>query len=246
MTSTLHHGYADLHMHTTASDGTSNIRDLLNYITQHKSHLNAIAITDHDTLDASLWAYEQRHRYPFDIIPGVEVSSRAGHILALWVTTPIPTNMNLTDTVSAIHEAGGIAVLAHPFHVHMSIVWQNARRYLCQPKVLLISGIDAIEVHNAGVVTPISNRLSRHLARRLNIAELGNSDAHTPGAVGSGVTRFEGRTGDDLRRAIEQNRTRAEGTPWPLKEYIRYLQHMSQYGEINSSANMNSSQQTIL
>ncbi len=244
MTPSQHYGYADLHMHTTASDGASPVRDLLNDITRHKPHLNVIAITDHDTLDAALWAYEQKQRYPFDIVPGMEVSSRAGHILALWITTPIPANMDLMDTVTAIREAGGISVLAHPFHVHMGIVWQNARRYLREPEVLLQAGIDAIEVHNAGVVTPISNWLSRCLAQRLNLAMLGNSDAHTPGAVGSGVTRFIGRSSDDLRRAIEQNQTIAEGKPWPWKEYLRYLQHMSTYGEINSSANMNSSHQT--
>ena len=98
-------GRADLHMHTTASDGKPAVQELLNFIQKQRKHLNVIAITDHDKLDASLWAYKRRSFYLFDIIPGVEVSSRDGHILALWVTTPIQRDMDLADTVAAIHEA---------------------------------------------------------------------------------------------------------------------------------------------
>ncbi len=77
-------GRADLHIHTTASDGKASVKELLNFIANQRPHLNAIAITDHDILDASLWAYERNSFYPFDIIPGVEVSAQGCHILALW------------------------------------------------------------------------------------------------------------------------------------------------------------------
>ncbi|MEL6526409.1 MAG: hypothetical protein AAFQ07_11945, partial [Chloroflexota bacterium] len=52
-------GRADLHMHTDASDGRPSVSELLNFVRKHRPHLSAIAITDHDTLDASLWAYER-------------------------------------------------------------------------------------------------------------------------------------------------------------------------------------------
>lgn len=218
-------GRADLHMHTTASDGKYTVREMLDFIAAKRRSLNVIAITDHDTLDAALWAYEQRHRYPFDIIPGVEVSSLAGHILGLWVTTPIPRNMNLTDTVAAIHEAGGLAVLAHPFHIEMSLVRKQAWRYWRNPQVLLDSGLDAIEAHNAAIVTPGSNIIAGKLAKRIGLAVTGGSDAHTTGAVGSGVTCFAGQTADDLRLALTTRHTAAEGAAWHIKEYIAYLRH---------------------
>ena len=47
----------------------------------------------------------------------------------------------------------------------------------------------------------------------------GSSDAHTPGAVGSGVTRFAGHTSDDLRIALAAKQTVAEGNTWPIIEY---------------------------
>lgn len=229
-------------MHTTASDGVASVRELLDFVAEHRPHLNAIAITDHDTLDASLWAYEHQSFYPFDVIPGVEVTSTAGHILALWVTKPIPAGMDLRDTAAAIHEAGGLAILAHPFHFHMSLVFRNAWRYLIRPEVLSEAGIDGVEAHNAGVVTPISNWLSHRLGRQLGIAVTGSSDAHTNGAIGSGLTRFPGQTAHDLRHALENAQTRAEGRPWPINDYIQYLQHMMSPAAASSLETTSSSQ----
>lgn len=218
-------GRADLHMHTTASDGTTPVPDLLSYLACYRRDLDVIAITDHDTLDASLWAYEHRHHYPFDIVPGLEVSSRGGHVLALWVTTLIPANLSLEETVIAIHEAGGLAILAHPLHIEMDIVRYNARRYWQQPTVLSEAKLDALEGHNAAVALPGTNWMARVLARRAGLPMTGSSDAHTPGAVGSGTTRFRGKSGDDLRQSILTGDIAAEGSTWHIREYIAYLLH---------------------
>lgn len=213
-------GLADLHMHTTASDGFAPVARLLDYVAAQQ-HLDVIAITDHDTLEASLWAYERREDYPFDMVPGVEISSLGGHVLGLWVTQPIPRDMPLAETVAAIHAQGGLAILAHPceLFVHPKLVW----RYLTRPEVLLESGIDAIEVHNSGAPTPGGNILSRRLAQKLRLPVLGNSDAHTLTAIGCGVTRFQGRSAQDLRQAIMNGTTGAEGQLWPIIDYLRLL-----------------------
>ncbi len=215
-------GRADLHMHTNASDGLSSAKELLDFVAR-RGDLDVIAITDHDELDASLWAYEQRHRYPFDIIPGIEVTSREGHVLGLWVTQPIPMWMSLAETAEAIHEQGGLATLAHPFHLHACVGVGNAWRYLRSPQVLLQSGIDALEIHNAGVATPGSNWLARRLGRRLGIPVTGSSDAHALNSIGSGQTRFPGHTAEELRHALAEGHTLAEGTAWPLTDYWKLL-----------------------
>ncbi len=213
-------GLADLHMHTTASDGRATVAEVLNYIAA-QGRLNVIAITDHDRLDASLWAYEHRARYPFEIVPGVEVSSRDAHVLALWVTQPIPRGLSLAETAAAIHEQGGLAVLAHPFEmfVHLKPIW----RYLTRPEVLLATGIDAIEAHNSGAPTPVGNRLARRLAAKIRLPMIGSSDAHTLTGIGCGITRFEGQTALDLRHALVHGSTIAEGIRWPITDYLRIL-----------------------
>jgi predicted metal-dependent phosphoesterase TrpH len=218
-------GRADLHMHTTVSDGLATVRDLLEFVVKRRK-LDVIAITDHDRIEGSLWAYERRDRYPFDIVPGMEVSSAGGHVLALWVTKLIPANMSLEETIAAIHEQGGLAVLAHPFHVQMRFVARNAPRYLRKPQLLLEWGLDALEVHNAGMLTPGCNLVARSVAKRIGIPQIGNSDAHTLGAVGSGWTRFPGHTAAHLREAILRGETRARGRSWGAREYAKFTKDL--------------------
>jgi len=213
---------ADIHIHTTASDGFASVEQVLDHIARLGT-LSVIAITDHDVLDASLWAYSQRARYPFDIIPGVEVSSADGHILALWVTQPVAAGMSLKETAAAIHAQGGVAVLAHPFEA--SVDTGAFVRYLRHPEVVREAAIDAVEIHNAGTMTPGANRLAPRLAARLGMPVTGGSDGHSLEAIGRGWTRFPGSTADDLRAALLQGKTAGGGGSWPLADYLRLLPH---------------------
>lgn len=211
-------GRADIHMHTTASDGFSSVETLLAHITKLGT-LDVIAITDHDVLDSSLWAYNHRDQYPFEIIPGVEVSSAVGHVLALWVTQPIEKGMPLVDTVAAIHKQGGMAILAHPFEV--LVCTEAPFHYLRHPESIREAGIDAIEIHNSGAFTPGNNILARRLARQLNLPTVGNSDGHSLGAIGRGSTYFKGKTAQDFRAAVMSGQTKVEGRRWPIQDYVR-------------------------
>lgn len=228
-------GRADIHMHTTASDGFATVKEVLNHITTMGT-LDVIAITDHDVLDSSLWAYEHRHNYPFEIIPGVEVSSAEGHVLALWVTQPIKRGMSLADTASAIHDQGGMAILAHPFEL---IVCPDAcYRYWRNPEIVREAGIDAIEVHNAGAMTPGNNLLARRMAASLKLPIVGNSDGHSLAAIGRGSTRFVGRTAEDFRNAVLRRATLVQGTMWPFADYVALFPNLirDKFGSLTNVA----------
>jgi predicted metal-dependent phosphoesterase TrpH len=218
----LHHlerlGRADLHMHTRASDGLYSVQQVLDHVARRHT-LDVIAITDHDVLDASLWAYEHRDRYPFEIVPGLEVTSAEGHVLALWCMQPIPKHLSLSETAAAIHEQGGLAVLAHPGEV--LIGGSTVMKHLRRPSLITEAGIDAIEVYNAGTLTPGSNRLARRMADRLPLPRLANSDAHTLNGIGRAMTRFEGRTAQDLLQAILTQQTWVEGRSWSFMDYLQ-------------------------
>lgn len=217
-------GRADLHMHTTASDGVPTVRELLEHV-EHNTRLDAIAITDHDRVDAALWAMDHQHEYSFTIIPGTEVSSAMGHVLGLWVSYPIPPGLSLKETVAAIHEQGGIAILAHPYHFYIDQVRHYVMKYNRNPALLVEAGLDGIEVHNAGIMFPGLNRLARRLAYRIPMAAVGGSDAHTLNAVGAGQTRFFGASACDLRQALMGRDTVVEGRAWPPTAYWKYLRH---------------------
>src|SRR5580692_10354552 len=65
---------ADLHLHTRYSDGTFTPRELV----EHAARLGfaAIAVTDHDTLDAIPEALSAGQEFGIEVIPGVEITSR--------------------------------------------------------------------------------------------------------------------------------------------------------------------------
>jgi 3',5'-nucleoside bisphosphate phosphatase len=79
---------ADLHLHTTASDGQLRPAELVQLA--RKNHLNTIAITDHDTTDGLREAQQAADGSPV-IIPGIELSAEENevdvHMLGYYVPT---------------------------------------------------------------------------------------------------------------------------------------------------------------
>ena len=66
--------FADLHLHTRYSDGTFTPRELVEHAL--KQGFTAIAVTDHDTLDAIPEALAAGQELGIEVIPGVEITSR--------------------------------------------------------------------------------------------------------------------------------------------------------------------------
>jgi predicted metal-dependent phosphoesterase TrpH len=214
-------GRADMHMHTDVSDGAASVGALLKYV--DTLDLDVIAITDHDRLDASLYAYEYQDTYSFEVVPGMEVTSHEGHVLAWWVTEPVPAGMTLEETAQAVHEAGGIAVLAHPFHMHVKETRRGVARYWNDLDLIRRAGFDGVEVVNAGNVILGVNGWAKLALRGLGLAYLGNSDAHTLTGIGSASTGFQGKTAADLRRAIAARTTFPNGGLWSVTAYADYV-----------------------
>jgi len=220
-------GKADIHNHTTASDGLQTPHEVVHYAATH-TDLNVIAITDHDTVDGAHAAYDywQRHRdqYPhLEVIKGIEVSSAGGHILGLFVEEDIPANMRVEDTISAIHEQGGLAIAAHPFTI---------MEFFFKPQgvgkgIAYLSELDGIEARNASPSELFANYQTMFFNRRhLSIPELGGSDAHFRTMIGKTHTLFPGTSAAELRRAIEAGEVRPAGhvvSPFSVIPAILYL-----------------------
>lgn len=203
---------AELHSHSALSyDGRDPI-DLL--LEQARAvGLDAIAITDHDEIDASLEAVEKAPEYDLIGIPGMEVTSEAGHVLALGVSELIPAGLPFDETLSRIREQGGIAILPHPFQKSRSGVSQNVTR-------AQLASADAIEVYNSRLLTGRKNRLAKQFARKRNLPMTAGSDAHISEMVGQAVTLInaEEQTMAGIIDAIRAGNTRIDGkrTPWRI------------------------------
>jgi len=85
-------GFVDLHLHTIHSDGTERPEAVV--AMAHQARLQAIAITDHDTLAGLPAAAVAAERHAIELIPGVELSASDGHsdvhILGYFVDPEAP------------------------------------------------------------------------------------------------------------------------------------------------------------
>jgi hypothetical protein len=108
-------GKADMHLHTLYSDGTASVAELLEHVERH-TDLDVIAITDHERIDGALRARDihESAGYSFDLVVGEEITTRRGHVLALFLTERVPALRPLPETLERIHDQGGLAIAAHP------------------------------------------------------------------------------------------------------------------------------------
>ena len=216
-------GKADLHIHSTASDGVRTPAAILDYV-EHHTDLDLVAIADHDVLAGSLEAREiaGRRRFRFEVLVAVEVTTLEGHLLAYDIERPIRMLQPLARTVRLIHEQGGFAVAPHPLSpLTRSIGRRGLLRNLSHPDPS--ARLDGIEVLNPSVAGRVVYQKIVRLNRTLGLRETGGSDSHTLETIGSAFTRFVGRSADDYRRSFWRRMTTAEGVFWGWTEHRHLL-----------------------
>jgi predicted metal-dependent phosphoesterase TrpH len=197
-------GRADLHIHTTLSDGEATPRQMADLLA--RGDLAVAAVADHDTVEGALRVRELLAGRGPEIVIGTEVTSADGHLLALFVDRDVPPGLSARETVEIVHERGGLAIAVHPYFPIYSLGDLAARL-----------PFDGIEIANGTVLGELGNRRA---ARRLGAsarAVVGGSDAHLLAAVGHVRTHFHGCTAADLRVAIERGET------WPAFDWSTHL-----------------------
>lgn len=201
--------YADLHVHTTGSDGLCEVRD---WSRQARStSIQLIAITDHDHIGTVRRWHDEHRGVADNVLPGVEITAR-GRIVHIGILFPRAIPRELPDPGTPLFDVmrwaraidGAIVVLVHP----LPGLWRIQLRRLSRAGLLP----DAIETHFplAFWRTPAFEQA----AVRYQLAMLGATDAHmTPAQLGRYVTRFPGRSVDDLVTAIHERTTHGVTRP---------------------------------
>jgi predicted metal-dependent phosphoesterase TrpH len=203
-------GFADLHIHSIYSyDGTATVPAVLRRAKE--IGLNVIAITDHDEIAGALEAVDLASHYGVEVIPGSEITTAEGDLLALNIREKIQPNLSLIETLLRVKDQGGVAIAAHPMAGGWgmkSLTPASILKALHHPNAGQI--LVGIEAYNGTAIDRISNHAARIFANTLNIAQTGNSDAHIIDTIGFGATEFSGTTAADLLTALRERTTRVK------------------------------------
>lgn len=197
-------------MHTCHShDATTTPKELIQYA--KKRGLHGVAVTDHNTFRAAKEI--SRKTKDFIVIPGIEIDTKQGHILALNPTRNIPFGHGLCETVEMIHEANGIAIASHPTGIKKGMKKQLSTKF------------DAIEVINStSFPFFFSSRQNRKIAQALSLPQTAGSDAHIPFEIGNAYTIIDAEPQTDaIIKAIKRGATQPVGKPTPWKHRVGRL-----------------------
>lgn len=200
----------DMHVHTVGSpDAHTRVEDLPKIIKSRG--LDGVAVTEHDSLNPL--------KFPdVLIIPGIEVSSRDGHVIGLGVREKIPSRLPAGETIQRIHEQGGIAIIPHPYDPVCECV--KLAKLTVRP--------DAVETMNADALSfSISNWLARRDASKFKLPQVGGSDSHIPQSIGDAYTVLDSTSREliDVLNAIKAGKVHPEGHATSIRNKIRKLRY---------------------
>ena len=162
-------------------------------------------------------AYKIAKETDFLIIPGMEVSSADGHIVALNVKELIPRGLSAPETVEQIHKAGGVAIACHPYVYFKGCL-----------KEKVCSTFDAIEVINSRAFPfKRSVRKAEETAKKLGLVRVAGTDSHYGPQIGYAYTAIETDEPkvEAIARAIVEGNCQPFGKAVPINENVQLEFH---------------------
>jgi hypothetical protein len=200
----------DLHVHTVRSYDAHTRREDLPAIIKSRG-LDGVAVTEHNIFDPP----------SFDdalILPGVEISSRDGHIIALGINEMIQPRLPADDTIQRIHNQDGVAIIPHPYDPVCQCI--KIARLKTRP--------DAVETVNADALSfYISNWLARRDSAKFKLPQVGGSDSHIPQTIGDAYTLIDAKSRDlkDILDGIRSGKVSGEGRATSIMNKMRKLRY---------------------
>ena len=188
----------DMHVHTSYSDSKGSPEEVIK--TAKNKGLDGIAITDHNTLKGAKASMNIHSN--LIIIPGEEIKTDKGDILAFGIERTIPANLPLEEAIRRVHLQNGLVFIPHPTVPFFGKLKEEEIRHL---------PIDGIEVFSA--ITPFAfNYASKNIAmaKRLRLTMIAGSDSHFPETVGDAYTVIEAADPSlsSILRALKLRRTK--------------------------------------
>ncbi len=190
----------DIHVHTTISACSKlHVHEVLEHAGARA--LDGVCITDHDTMEIKNYLREGMQPNGLCVIFGMEYATETGDYLIFGPFENISPGLSDLQLLETVHQAGGVAVAAHPFRIGRS----------CREPIFRGKNCGSVEVIN-GRNTELENLRAKRIAQKYHLTECGGSDAHTIEELGRVTTCFNYwvRSRKDLIFALKNNLCRAQ------------------------------------
>lgn len=183
----------DMHLHelTHSSDSFISLKEIVACARQ--KGLDAVCITDHDSMGLKDQAEAYSKKTGFPIFVGIEFFSLRGDITAWGLETYPNERIGAQPFIDQVKEAKGFCAACHPF--------RNNNRGL-EDYLREVKGLDAVEVLN-GSTSLEANRLALRFCKELGLKPIGASDAHILSRIGRYATWLPEKV-DNLKDFIAQ------------------------------------------
>ena len=189
----------ELHAHSSnrSRDSGVSVQDL---IAQAKARgLDALCLTEHNSLWPEAEIRELGERHAFTVLPGMELGTDVGHVLVFGLPRYHPELLEIERLRRIVTAEGGVAVLAHPMRYRPGRQpgWDEMRTWF-----------DGVEVVNGDHSDTVGGYHHAHTVQ-LDLAPVAGSDVHSRQAVGRVATAVPGYVAGiyDLIRYISERRT---------------------------------------
>jgi len=192
----------DLHVHTRCSDDATTDPEVIAE-TVKKRGLHGVAVTEHDRPSS----YRSGEIF---VIPGIEVSSREGHVIGLGADKTVPKGLTVERTIELLRQQNSVVIVPHPYDLSSPSV---------DPLRLKVR-IDGIETVNSGTIPfRLAKMKAEKAAKILGVSMVAGSDSHIPSTIGDAYTLIEVSSAsvEDILESIRSGRTTPCGSATSLK-----------------------------
>lgn len=219
---------AELHCHNSFSnfhvgeeeppyDCNISIRDQL--VRCYNLGLDAIFVTNHNTLDGyhQLLEYKNDHEkfQKIDVFPAEEITIDNGaHVLAYGIHDEIPAGISLEEVIDMVRSQGGVSSAPHPFSL-LDALRDSAKK------------CDMVEVFNSNNVDILSNARATQFALDNKMIQVAGSDSHVLSTLGRCVNVIDSENNlDDILQAMKRGKINISQTGYALQsETLSHLKY---------------------
>lgn len=179
-----------------------------------KAGIDGVGIMDHDYLEGAKKVGKKLKRYGIFVFPGVEITTKEGHIIAYGLNEDIPMKLPLKEAIDRVREQGAIVVIPHPFFPYRGITFHTFR-----------IKADVIETCNASS-SAVTDKLADWYANKKNLPKVAGSDAHYPKMIGRAYIEVNCEPDvDAVLHEILKKRTKIHCGRTSLKEKFYFAAH---------------------